>query len=193
MLHEKGKKNIEEIKTDFKSERFDEGKLTGIFKAMKLTESLKEFNGLKQSGYSLKLILSLLLVSVVTGKKTVSSSLPSIFEQVLTAGKDVFYRLKNNGNICWRRILWHLVMKVMLYWDDKSFIPDDFLIHSEKGKKESKPYGASKKELRRKYSKKRVKESASHQRVKELDINKIEMALRVFYSRQGKNGKLYQI
>ena len=111
MLHDKGTKKIEELKSDFKSERFDDGKLTSIFKALKLTESLKEFNHLKQSGYSVKMVLSILLVMVATGKKTVSSSLASLSEQGLTAGKDVFYRLKNNGNICWRRILWHLVMK----------------------------------------------------------------------------------
>ena len=50
MLRDKGTKKIEEIKTDFNSERFDEEKVTGIFKALKLTENLKEFNYLKQSG-----------------------------------------------------------------------------------------------------------------------------------------------
>ena len=111
MLRDKGKKKIEEIKTDFNPERFDEEKLTEIFKAMKLTESLKEFNYLKKDGYSVKAVLSMLTIMVVTGKKTVSSSLSSISEKGLKAGKDVFYRLKNKGDICWRQILWHLVMK----------------------------------------------------------------------------------
>jgi hypothetical protein len=237
MLRDKGKKKIEEIKTDFNPDLFDEEKLTGIFKALKISQSLKEFNYLKQSGYSVKTVLSLLLVMVVTGKKTVLSSLSSINEQGRTIGKDVFYRLKNNEHICWRRILWHIVMKfiqitestvlpdesykphclifddttvkksgkkiekagrvwdhveqrsvlgfkilVMLYWDGKSFIPVDFSIHREKGKKESKPYGMSKKELRRQYSKKRSRESESNNRILELDKTKIEMMLRMFYS-----------
>jgi len=237
MLRDKGTKKIEEIKTDFNPERFDEEKVTNIFKALKISESLKEFNYLKQSGYSVKMVLSLLLVMVVTGKKTVSSSLSSLSEQGRTIGKDVFYRLKNNGNICWRRILWHIVLKfiqitqstvfqdesdnphclifddttakksgkkmekigrvwdhveqrsilgfkilVMLYWDGKSFIPVDFSIHREKGKNEFKPYGMSKKELRRQFSKKRSMKSESGKRIQELNTTKTEMMLRMFYN-----------
>jgi len=237
MLQDKGKKKIEEIKTDFNPDRFNEEKILNIFKALKISESLKEFNYLKQNGYSVKMVLSLLLVALVTGQKTVSSSLSSLHEQGITIGKDVFYRLKNNENICWRRILWHIVMKfiqitlstalpeesdkphclifddttikksgkkmeklgrvwdhveqrsllgfkilIMLYWDGKSFIPVDFSIHREKGNKEAKPYGMSKKELRRQYSKKRTRQSETNKRILELDTSKIEMMLRMFYN-----------
>ena len=237
MLRDKSKNKIEEIKMDFNLERFNEEKVTGIFKALKLTESLGEFNHLKQSGYSVKLVLSLLLVNAVTAKKTVSSSLSHFYEQGLQIGKDVFYRMKNKDHICWRQILWYIVMKfihvttstslpgepgkphclifddtalektgrkmekigrvwdhvqqrcvlgfkllVMLYWDGKSSIPLDFSFHSEKGKKESKPYGMSKKELRRQFSKKRTKDAESRKRIKELDTDKITMMLRMFYS-----------
>ena len=44
MLRNKGIKNIREIQTDFQPEKFDSEKLVGIFKAMKLTESLSAFN-----------------------------------------------------------------------------------------------------------------------------------------------------
>ena len=223
MLRNKGTHKIKEIQTDFNPERFDVEKMTSIFKAMKLTESLDAFNYLKQSGYSVKVVLSLLLVNVVTGNKTVSSSLTGLLEQGIRIGKDVFYRLKNHESICWRRILWYIVMKfikiteseemseesnkphylifddttveksgrkmeclgrvwdhvkqrsilgfkilVMLYWDGKSSIPLDFSIHREKGKRESHPYGMSKKDLRRQYGKKRVKESESLSRINGL-------------------------
>ena len=237
MLRNKGIKKIKEIQIDFNPARFEIEKITGIFKAMKLTESLSEFNYLKQSGYSSKYVLSLLLVMVVTANKTVSSSLLSLYEAGLTIGKDVFYRFKNKDQRCWRRILWHIGMKfiritasresseavpkphylifddttveksgkkmeylgrvwdhvkqrsvlgfkilVMLYWDGKSSIPLDFSIHREKGKRLSHPYGMRAKELRRQYSKKRVKESESCRRIKELDMSKIEMVLKMFYS-----------
>jgi hypothetical protein len=237
MLRNKSTNKLDEIKADFNSETFDLVKITGIFKAMKLTESISEFNYLKQSGYSVKLVLSLLLVMVVTANKTISSSLSGLCEHGLKIGKDVFYRLKNNDTVCWRRILWHIAMKfidttesntfgeesnkprylifddttveksgkkieflgrvwdhvkqrsilgfkilVMLYWDGKSSIPMDFSIHREKGKREDRPYGMSKKELRRQYSKKRVRESESCKRIKELDSNKITMMLKMFYS-----------
>ena len=48
---------------------------------------------------------------VVTANKTVSSSLTSLYEHGIRTGKDVFYRLKNNEQVCWRRILWHIGMK----------------------------------------------------------------------------------
>lgn len=111
MLRNKDIKSIEEIQKDFQPERFDVEKLTGIFKAMRLTNSFSEFSHFKSSGYSFKLILSLLTVMVVTSNKTVSSSLSSIYEHGIKIGKDVFYRLKNNEKINWRMILWHFAMK----------------------------------------------------------------------------------
>jgi len=233
----KVKKNIEEIKADFSPERFTEEKVRGIFKALKITDRLNEFNFIKKRGYSVKLVLSLLLVMTVTGNKTVLSSLSNLYEQGITTGKDVFYRLKNKEYVCWRRIMWHIVMKfigittsttlwdqprkprclifddtvleksgkkiehigrvwdhvkqrcvlgfkllVMLYWDGTSSIPLDFSIHREKGQKDDKPYGMSKKELRRQFSKKRTKDAESRQRIEELDTNKIWMMLKMFYS-----------
>jgi len=71
---------------------------------------------------------------------------------------------------------------VMMYWDGKSAIPLDFSLHREKGKKEERPYGMSKKELRSQFSKKRVKDSYSAKRVDDLDSDKIKMVLRMFYS-----------
>ena len=236
MLRNKGKTKIKEIQTDFNPERFEIEKLTGIFKALKLTDSLSEFNFLKRNGYRVKDVLSLMLIMVVTANNTVSSSLSYLYRYGIDLGKDVFYRLKNNDGVCWRRILWHLGMKfiqvtesnnttedkksrylifddttieksgkkmeylgrvwdhvkqrsvlgfkvlVMLYWDGKSSIPLDFSIHREKGMRESQPYGMSKKDLRRQYSKKRVRESETWKRVKELDIKKIDMMLKMFYS-----------
>jgi hypothetical protein len=174
---------------------------------------------------------------VVTANKTVSSSLSKLYELGVKTGKDVFYRLKNKEYICWRQILWHIVMKfnsitastalpdepdkphclifddtvleksgrkiekmgrvwdhvkqrsvlgfkllVMLYWDGKSSIPLDFSFHREKGKKESKPYGMSKREISHQFSKKRKKDTESQKRINELDIDKITMMLKMFYS-----------
>ena len=40
ILRDKGKKKIEEIKADFNPDRFNEEKITNIFKALKISESL---------------------------------------------------------------------------------------------------------------------------------------------------------
>jgi hypothetical protein len=71
---------------------------------------------------------------------------------------------------------------VMMYWDGKSSIPLDFSLHREKGKKQERPFGMTKKELRRQFNCKRIKDSYTAKRADELDINKISMVLRMFYS-----------
>ncbi|MBP1637869.1 MAG: hypothetical protein H6Q18_658 [Bacteroidetes bacterium] len=70
---------------------------------------------------------------------------------------------------------------VGLYWDGKSSIPLDFAMFSEKGKREDKPYGMTKKDLSRQYNKKRMKDAEGVKRIKELDKSKIEIMLQLFY------------
>jgi hypothetical protein len=120
MLRNKGIKKIEEIQADFNPEKFTSEKLIGIFKAMKLTDSFSEFNYFKARGYGFKAVLSLLIVMTVMVNKTVSSSLSNLYEYGIIIGKDVFYRLKNNEKVCWRRILWHIGMKFLRLTESNS-------------------------------------------------------------------------
>jgi len=71
---------------------------------------------------------------------------------------------------------------VMMYWDGKSSMPLDFSLHREKGKKPERPFGMTKKRIREQYSCKRIKDSYTAKRVEELDTNKIQMALRMFFT-----------
>jgi hypothetical protein len=222
---------------DFNPENITVSKMMSIFKAMKLTENFSAFDYLKESGYSVKIVLSLLIIMVVMAKKTVYACLPDLRAHGITAGKDVFYRLKNNSKVCWRLILWHIAIRfiqipesnslpdvkkqphylifddttlektgkkierigkvhdhvdhrfvlgfkalIMLYWDGKSSIPLDFSLHSEKGNRDTHPYGMSKKDLRKQFKKKRVKESETRHRIEELDYSKIWMMLKMFFS-----------
>ena len=73
---------------------------------------------------------------------------------------------------------------VMMYWDGKSSIPLDFSLHREKGRKQERPFGMSKKEIRKQYSCKRIKDSCTAKRAEELNTNKIQMVLRMFFSVQ---------
>jgi hypothetical protein len=63
------------------------------------------------------------------------------------------------------------------YHDGKSFYALDFSLHGEKGKNEKRPYGMTKKEIKRRYSKKRDKESFGGKRVEEYFMTKIESLL----------------
>ena len=67
-----------------------------------------------------------------------------------------------------------------LYFDGRSAIPVDFSIVREKGKREDKPFGMTKKDLRRQFSKKRAKGSEGVLRVNELDISKITLSIQMF-------------
>lgn len=71
---------------------------------------------------------------------------------------------------------------VMMYWDGKSSIPLDFCLHREKRKKQERPFEMTKKQIRKQYSCKRIKDSYTAKRVEELDTNKIQMVLRMFFT-----------
>jgi len=140
MLRDKITKKIEEIKTDFNPERFCEEKIASIFKALKITESLKEFNSLKQNGYSAK--------TVLPDEPDKPHCLIFDDTTVQKSGKKMENPDRVWDHVTKRSVLGFKIL-VMLYRDDKSFIPVDCSIHREKGKNESKPYGVSKKELHR--------------------------------------------
>lgn len=236
MLQDKDIKKIQELKTDYTPTWVSAENIFSRFKALKLSEGLSEFKSFKSRGFDFKTTLAILVSMVVSAEKTVHSYLNSATGEGSVMGKDVFYRMKNSSTVCWRMLLWHLVMRflkvtsedgetpdlssrylifddttlpktgkrmekigrvwdhvtngyvlgfkllVMMYWDGKSSIPLDFSLHREKGKKEDRPYGMTRKELKRQYSRKRVKDSYSAKRVEDLDNDKIGMVLRMFYS-----------
>ena len=111
MLRNKGNKRIEEIKTDFDIEQLSYDRLLRSFKALKLTSSFREFDKFKLKGYRFQYVFSVLIMMVVLPCKTVSASLSMLSDEGIKMGKDVYYRLKNNENIRWRMVLWHIAMR----------------------------------------------------------------------------------
>lgn len=235
MLQHKSIKNISELKISFTPQWVNPDFIYRQFNAISYSRIGKAFNAIKIKGYSFEIIFTILVTMVIIGEATVSSLTCSIWQKSIQAKKDVFYRLKNNPMICWRKILWTFVLKykkineksseygkgirclifddtdlpktgkhiefigriwnhvfnmsivgykmlVMGYWDGTCFIPLDFSLHREKGKNKEKPYGMSKKEIKRQYHKKRDKSSHGQQRVNELDENKIECAIKMFWN-----------
>jgi len=71
-------------------------------------------------------------------------------------------------------------INLMAYWDGKSLLPLDFVLHRERGKNKEKPFGLTKKESRNQYRKARKADSCGQQRVKETDKTKIETAISMF-------------
>lgn len=65
----------------------------------------------KQKGYSFERVMTLLLSMPFIGAVTVNSMLNGFVRHHIEAGKDTFYRLKNDSQICWRLLLWLFASK----------------------------------------------------------------------------------
>jgi hypothetical protein len=59
----------------------------------------------------LKWIMTVLLSMRFIDTSTVHSILSGCVKHRIKAGKDTFYRFKNNQGICWRTVLWLLMAK----------------------------------------------------------------------------------
>ncbi|MEO8772594.1 MAG: transposase [Ferruginibacter sp.] len=70
-----------------------------------------------------------------------------------------------------------LRLLLLCYYDGKSNLPLDFSLHREKGKNEQKPYGLTKKQLKRQYKGCRVAEGESDKRAREVDMSKIDVGI----------------
>ena len=90
------------------------------------------------------------------------------------------YKTEHVGKI-WSHVkntrFWGFKGLFLGYWDWKSFFSLDFSMHKEKDKNQKKPYGLSTKQRNKQYSKKREKNSFGSIREKELNTDKISMAI----------------
>lgn len=73
------------------------------------------------------------------------------------------------------------------YWDGRSFLPLDFSMHREKGKRKKTPFGLPSKNLKRQYNKVRPNSSPGARRKRELDTDKISNSISML-KRACKNG-----
>ena len=65
------------------------------------------------------------------------------------------------------------------FWDGASIYPLDYSLHAEKGKNKKRPYGLTKKQLKRRYCKDREPRSPGGNRLSELNQDKITNALKM--------------
>lgn len=76
---------------------------------------------------------------------------------------------------CLHKYLLGFKILTLGFWDGKSFIPLDFSVHQEPGKKKNR--GLKAKELKAQYNKDRAPGCASMKRIAELSANKIEQGV----------------
>ena len=111
MLQHKDTNKISELKRGFTHRWFETDFILGSLTCLKLSSVSKCFIGIKQKGYNLSSLFSILLSLPYLGQRTVHGLLNSTVGQYIEARKDTFYRLKNTSAIDWRNILWFFVLK----------------------------------------------------------------------------------
>ena len=194
--------------------------LSDIFKSVDKNNS--QYSGMQK----LIILLFFLFFEIKNSSVYQKSSLYNVF----SGGKDLFYRMLNNPNMSWRRLLYRINIRLLKkveihstvsqserclivddtdlpktgkcmeligkvfshvthvyklgfkglflgYHDGTCFTGLDFSLHGEKGKNKKRPYGLTKKELKKRYAKKRKKDSSGYQRKEEYFENKIDRTI----------------
>ena len=111
MLQGKDIKNIWELKNGFTHRWVEPEFIASSLKLFSFSQLSKSVSEIKQKGYSFEWIMTVLLSMPFIGAGTVNSMLSGFVRQHIEAGKDTFYRLKNNSEVCWRLLLWLFASK----------------------------------------------------------------------------------
>jgi hypothetical protein len=111
MLQGKDIKNIWELKNGFTHRWVEPDFIASSLKLFSFSQLSKVVSEIKQKGYSFEWIMTLLLSMPFIGAVTVNSMLNGFVRHHIEAGKDTFYRLKNDSQICWRLLLWLFASK----------------------------------------------------------------------------------
>jgi predicted nucleic acid-binding Zn finger protein len=106
MLQNKDTHKISELKNAFTHRWVEADFIFGVFKCFNFSKLNKELSFFKSRGFGFDWAMSMLIAMPFLGFKTVSS-----LSGAIDAGKDVFYRIKNNPSINWRYILWLFAVK----------------------------------------------------------------------------------
>lgn len=111
MLQGKDIKSISELKDGFTQSWVEPEFIASSLKLFSFSQLSKPVSEIKQKGYSFEWIMTILLSMPFIGAETVNSMLNGIVRHQIEAGKDTFYRLKNNPKISWRLLLWLFASK----------------------------------------------------------------------------------
>jgi hypothetical protein len=111
MLQGKDIKNISELKNGFTPSWVEPEFIARSLKCFSFSSLCNSISSIKTKGYSFEWILAILLSMPFIDSGSVHSMLSGCVKHQIQAGKDTFYRLKNNPGICWRLVLWLFASK----------------------------------------------------------------------------------
>lgn len=111
MLQRKDIKNISELKNGFTHRWLEPDFISSSLNSFKFSNLCRVVSEVKVKGYSFEWIMTILLSMPFLNANTVNSMLTGCVKHHIEAGKDTFYRIKNNQSICWRMLLWLFAAK----------------------------------------------------------------------------------
>lgn len=111
MLQSKDINKICELKNGFTHRWLEPEFVLSSLKCFSFSSLCKSTSEIKVRGYSFQMIFTVLVSLPFIGTPTVNSMVNGFVKHHIEAGKDTFYRLKNNAGICWRLLLWLFASK----------------------------------------------------------------------------------
>jgi predicted nucleic acid-binding Zn finger protein len=111
MLQRKDINKISELKNGFTPRWLEPDFISSSLKCFTFSNLCSVVSQVKGKGYSFEWVITILLSMPFIDATTVHSMLNGCVKHQIEAGKDTFYRLKNNPGICWRMVLWLFAAK----------------------------------------------------------------------------------
>ena len=117
---------VSEVKQIFKNDSPNvSDNILDVFKNFLACKEVQKFGKIKKKGFSAINILSTLLILTFTGVKSVRALFFSGLYNAEDGEKDVYYRLKNNENINWRKLLYSIAKRFLYLVRKNRNIDDD--------------------------------------------------------------------
>ena len=113
MLRHKDTNKISELKSNFVDTHKNQFFYIKIIDYLKLGKHHAIFSSAKEKGISAIELISILISFPFIGQRTINKFTKSYFNKWVNHGKDVYYRLKNNPKINWRKFLLAVVIRVI--------------------------------------------------------------------------------
>lgn len=111
MLQSKDINKIRELKNGFTPMWLEPEFILSSLKCFSFSSLCKCTSEIKVRGYSFQMLFTILISLPFIGAPTVNTMVNGLVKHQIEAGKDTFYRLKNNAGICWRLVLWLFASK----------------------------------------------------------------------------------
>ncbi len=114
MLHTEDIKNLSELKSTFVDKHKKEEFFTDLISVLKIGKYHAIFTNVKEKGIPALALIRILITFPFIEQKNVHRFISSFWNKFAGFGKDVYYRLKNNPKINWRKFLFAVVKRTII-------------------------------------------------------------------------------